>query len=189
MTTERPQQNIPAFRERLHPVFDDVGVDSNHARHAVPLELPANSPEHYPVSTTARPPLNGRYQSPCAHDDQKPTSSPSNDGTGATAANLRQPERESTASLSLNRNKNPAVTSQKHDAVSFTSELVNIESETETLRLPPVNIASNRISTAPDISPRNRPEVATDFLCEACLGTGLSAHFLGRCRHCAGGTP
>jgi hypothetical protein len=189
MTTERPQQNIPAFRERLHPVFDDVGVDSNHARHAVPPELPANSPEHYPVSTTARPPLNGRYQSPIAHDDQKPTSSPSNDGTGATAANLPHTERESIANNVLMAERNHPVTSQKHDAVSFVSELANTESETETPRLPPVNFALSCMSGVAGASPRNRPEVATDFICEACLGTGLSAHFLGRCRHCAGSTP
>ena len=134
-----------------------------------------------------RPPHNGRYEAPSAYDETaKPTPSPPNAGTGATAANLPHTERESIKNNVLEAERNPAVTSQKHTAVSFPSELANIESETETQRSSPVNQTSNRISESPDESPRNRPEVAPDFLCEACLGTGKSAHFLGRCRHCAG---
>src|ERR1700704_7143588 len=96
--TETPQHNIKALLDRLHPVRDDVSVDSDHARHAVPPELPVSSPEHHPVSTTARPPLNERYQSPPDVDDLKPAASGLVDGTGRRTTIVRNP----TASASLN---------------------------------------------------------------------------------------
>jgi hypothetical protein len=36
---------------------------------------------------------------------------------------------------------------------------------------------------------RQRPWAPTPPVCGACAGTGRNAHFLGRCRHCNGGTP